>query len=131
MRSILIIGALLGLLSVVFGAAAEHALRPAVGEDLFRQFQTALRYHQFGALVVTAVGLALLGAVPSPIAARLAIAGWLLIGGVLLFSFSIYLSIVLGMPGLTALTPVGGITLMLGWTALIWAALGHPSPRAR
>jgi len=126
-RVILLVGAALGLLSVMIGASAEHAMRPRVDDEVFRYLMTALRYHQIGAVVVTAIGLTLLAAPAAGFARRLRISGWLFTGGTVLFSFSIYASVLFQQPGLTYFTPFGGITLMLAWTALGWAALAHRS----
>lgn len=120
-RVILLVGAVLGLLSVMIGASAEHALRPRVDDEVFRYIMTAIRYHQIGAVVVTAIGLALLAPVPQGVQRALAVSGWLFVAGTVLFSFSIYLSALLDMPGLTMITPVGGTTLMVAWAALAWA----------
>lgn len=57
---ILILGALLGFISVAFGAYAEHGLREAVTEEHFRFLMTAIRYNQVHAAVIAAIGLALL-----------------------------------------------------------------------
>jgi len=84
---------------------------------------TAVRYHQLGALVVVVVGLALQAGLPQSFGRRLAISGGLFVAGTLLFSFSIYAAALSGVEALTWLTPVGGITLMLAWLSLAWAAL--------
>ncbi len=126
MRLMLIVGAVLGLLSVMIGASAEHALRPRVDDEVFRYIMTAIRYHQIGAVVVTAIGLTLLAPLGHRIRRGLAVSGWLFTLGTVLFSFSIYLSALLGMPALTAITPVGGTTLMIAWAFLIRAGwLGY------
>ena len=57
---ILIFGALLGFISVAFGAYAEHGLREAVTEEHFRFLTTALCYNQVHAVMIAAIGLALL-----------------------------------------------------------------------
>lgn len=122
----LVAGAVLGLLSVVTGAASEHVLQGRTDAEGFRYVMTAIRYHQFGALAVTAIGLALLfgsTSLPAAMTRRAALAGWLLVAGTVLFSFSIYASVALDRPGLTYVTPVGGTTLMLGWLALAWAGV--------
>ena len=50
------------------------------------------------------------------------VAGWLFIGGTLLFSGSLYLLAITGVRMLGAITPVGGFAFILGWLALAWAA---------
>ncbi|WP_420337689.1 DUF423 domain-containing protein [Roseibium sp.] len=120
---ILVLGAFLGFFSVAFGAYAEHGLRPVITEEQFRYLMTAIRYNQVNAAVTIAIGLTLLtGAGPSHPRA-LQWSGLLFVGGAMLFSFSIYLSVFLGVPELTYLTPVGGVTLMAAWTALVLAGV--------
>jgi len=119
MNPVLIAGATLGLLSVVFGASAEHLLQQRVEPEVWRWVMTAVRYHQVGALVVTALGLSLLcGARPTR---WINMSAAFLIAGTVLFSFSIYAAAVTGMRSLTYVTPLGGVSLMFGWLLLIWA----------
>ncbi len=121
MNPVLLIGALLGLLSVAIGASAEHLLQQRVDEEVWRWVMTAVRYHQIGAVTVTAIGLAL--AAQARAADRLRLAAGFLTAGTVLFSFSIYAAAATGAHALTYLTPIGGVTLMFGWLLLVWAAL--------
>jgi uncharacterized membrane protein YgdD (TMEM256/DUF423 family) len=53
----------------------------------------------------------------------LRISGWLLVAGLLLFCGSLY-ALALGAPRQAGLvTPLGGLSLILGWLALALAAL--------
>ncbi len=118
---ILIIGALLGFFSVAFGAYSEHGLRPKVSDEEFRMLMTAIRYNQVHALIISALGLIIL---PSSFLNihLFRRSGFLFIVGTILFSFSIYTSVGLQIPSLLYLTPVGGITLMVSWLSLAYAA---------
>ena len=118
---ILIIGALLGFFSVAFGAYSEHGLRPKVSDEEFRMLMTAIRYNQVHALIISALGLIIL---PSSFLNihLFRRSGFLFIVGTILFSFSIYTSVGLQIPSLLYLTPVGGITLMISWLSLAYAA---------
>jgi len=118
---ILMFGAALGFISVGFGAYSEHALKPIVTAEEFRFLMTAVRYNQVHAVTIIAIGLALLN---GSMLSNLKILKWsaaAFILGTLLFSFSIYMSVFLGIPSLTYLTPVGGITLMAAWFMLMVA----------
>lgn len=123
MNRILLIGAVLGFLSVALGAMSEHLFRTRVDDEVFRWVMTAIRYHQVGSLVITALGLGLLADPARAVRARLTLSAWLFAAGTLLFSFSIYAAALTGIEGLTYVTPVGGITLMAAWLVLAWAAL--------
>lgn len=116
MNRLLLGAGLLGLLSVIMGAAGDHAfaLTPAQAES----FDTAVRYNMIYA------GLAAALALTASTGWR-RVAGLLFAGGAALFAGSIYLSVATGIAGLTFLTPLGGLTLMAGWGALILSALGR------
>lgn len=121
MNPVLVAGAVLGLLSVVIGASAEHLLQQRVEAEVWRWVMTAVRYHQVGALIVTALGLSLLcGARPTR---WINMSAAFLIAGTVLFSFSIYAAAMTGILSLTYVTPIGGVSLMFGWVLLIWAGL--------
>ena len=49
------------------------------------------------------------------------VAGWAFTFGVLIFSGSLYLLVVTGKTWLGAITPIGGVTLLVGWAALALA----------
>ena len=118
---ILIVGALLGFFSVAFGAYSEHGLRPKVSDEEFRMLMTAIRYNQVHALMISVLGLITL---PSSFLNihLFRRSGFLFIVGTILFSFSIYTSVGLQIPSLLYVTPIGGITLMISWLSLAYAA---------
>lgn len=120
---ILAAGALLGLIAVAFGAYAEHALRPELTAHVAASLQTALRYNELHALVITAIGLFRLCPDAARVAPGLNWAAAGFIAGTLLFSFSIYLSVLLERPALTTAAPVGGSLLMAAWATLVWIGL--------
>ena len=116
---ILIIGALLGFISIAFGACAEHGLRVTVSEEHFHLLMTAVRYNQIHAMVITALGLATLNRGKLADMPTLRLSALLFIIGTILFSFSIYFSIVFNIPSLVNVTPVGGTTIMVAWLLLL------------
>lgn len=120
---ILIFGALLGFISVAFGAYAEHGLREAVTEEDFRFLMTAIPYNQVHAVVIAAIGLALLNGGKLSNVTALKWSGLLFIIGTVMFSFSIYLSVSLDIPNLVNITPVGGMTIMAAWLVLMVAGI--------
>jgi uncharacterized membrane protein YgdD (TMEM256/DUF423 family) len=111
---------LLAATGVALGAFGAHALKSRLPPDLLALWHTGVQYHLWHALGVIAVGLS---AAIVPDGPWLRGAGALLLAGILLFSGSLY-ALALGAPrGLGALTPIGGISLMLGWLALVVAVL--------
>jgi uncharacterized membrane protein YgdD (TMEM256/DUF423 family) len=49
------------------------------------------------------------------------VAGWSFIGGVLLFSGSLYMMTITGQTKLGAITPFGGLLFLVGWAAIMVA----------
>ena len=116
---ILIIGAFLGLFSVAFGAYSEHGLKPVITDEEFRFLMTAIRYNQVNAAVIIAIGFVLKS---SHSISKLPVFQWsgkIFVIGSFLFSFSIYLSILLGIKEITYLTPIGGVGLIVAWALLL------------
>nr|WP_290125228.1 DUF423 domain-containing protein [Francisella noatunensis] len=56
----LIIGAILGFISVAFGAYAEHGLKSQISAEHFEFIMIAIRYNQIYAIVISGIGIALL-----------------------------------------------------------------------
>ena len=119
---ILLTGALLGLISVAFGAFAEHGLKETVSDEHFRFLMTAVRYNQIHSVIIVVIGLSTRSSGCWCDTQHLNWAGAAFIIGTMLFSFSIYLSVSLQIPSLGNLTPLGGITIMIGWLMLAFAA---------
>ena len=122
MSFILVSGAILGFVSVSFGAYSEHGLKPIVSEEDFRFLMTAIRYNQVNSVIICAIGLFILVADKNKIK-LFKLSGQIFVIGTLLFSFSIYLSILLKMPNLQYLTPIGGMTLLGSWLIFLISAL--------
>ncbi len=120
---ILVFGALLGFVSVAFGAYAEHGLRETVSEEHFRFLMTAIHYNQVHAVIISTIGLVLLNGGKLGRIRVLRWSGLLFIAGTVLFSFSIYISVSFALPSLVNVTPIGGMTIMVAWLMLLASAL--------
>ena len=125
MRLFWMLGTGLALLAVAAGAFGAHALRARVPVELLAVFETGARYHMYHALALLAVAWAS-QAWPGP---AVTAAGWLFVGGIVLFSGSLYLLALTGVRWLGAITPIGGAAFLAGWALLLWAgARGGASP---
>jgi uncharacterized membrane protein YgdD (TMEM256/DUF423 family) len=118
-RLAIVLGAALMFVAVALGAFGAHALRARLGPDAQAIWQTAVQYHAWHALALVAVGLAL---AQHPERAGLAVAGWLLLAGIVLFSGSLYALSLTGVKGLGAVTPFGGVAFLAGWLVFAWTA---------
>ena len=115
----IVFGATYGLLGVALGAFGAHALRERLAPEMLRVWETAVQYQFWHALALLAVGALALRA-PAP---GVAWAGGGFALGVLLFSGSLYALALSGIRVLGAITPIGGVALLVGWAALLWVAL--------
>lgn len=126
-RRVLATGAAFALLAVVVGAFAAHGLKATLGAPQLALFETAARYQMYHALALLVVGV--LVNLPQFSRRLLGYAVLAFIVGILLFSGSLYLLALSGIRWLGAVTPLGGISFLLGWLVLIVAAL-KPVPGA-
>jgi uncharacterized membrane protein YgdD (TMEM256/DUF423 family) len=112
-RWFLALGAISACTSVVFSAAFAHL--PVFAGGVPTAVQTALSQQQFHSLGLLFAGLALrvFGA-----SRWLQAAGWLMLLGLLLFSFNLYARHVLGWHALRALVPWGGAAWIMAWLVL-------------
>lgn len=117
-RTWLVLAAVLGLTAVATGAFGAHALEARLSADDLDTYQTAARYHMYHALAL--IGVAYLTARLGTALVRAA--GWLLVGGTLIFSGSLYLLALSGVGILGAVAPLGGACLLAGWACLGLAA---------
>ena len=120
---ILFWGAFLGLSSVLFGTYLEHDLKENINAEHYRNLMTALRYNQIHAVVISAIGMALINGGKLSEISAFKWSGKLFVVGTFLFSFSIYISISFDIPKLVYLTPFGGITIMVSWFTLLVAGI--------
>ena len=118
-KAIMFLGGLYGLLAVLLGAFAAHALRDVVSDDSLSSWRTAVNYQMSHALVLLFTGLWRQLGGPR----LLSVAGSLFSIGVLAFSGSIYLLVLLEVPWMGPLTPLGGLSLIGGWLCLCLAVL--------
>lgn len=112
-------GALLGFIGVAAGAFGAHALKQRLPQDLLAIFEVGVRYQLYHALVLM-VNVWIMTVTPGSWAV---LAGWSFISGTLIFSGSLYILVFSGIRAWGAVTPIGGILLLLGWIFLAVAAL--------
>ncbi len=115
-RALFVIGAVSGALAVAAGAFGAHALADAVSPERLATFRTGASYHLVHAL---ATCLAALVAAHVPGRAVRA-GGWLFVAGTVVFAGSLYALVLLDLPVLGAVTPLGGAAFIAGWLALAW-----------
>lgn len=114
-----VLGALFGLLAVGLGAFGAHGLEGVFAPEEMVTYETAVRYQMYHALALLLLSAASGNLPPSAVRG----AGWAFTLGVLIFSGSLYVLLFLDLPWLGAVTPVGGVSFMVGWVILGWGFL--------
>ena len=105
--------ALLGT-AVALGAFGAHGLQSMVTADRVDVWEKAVRYQSLHAMALMILAVT---------AQHLEAKTWrraaiLFQIGIVLFSGSLYLLVLLDMPALGAITPLGGIAMIAGWAVL-------------
>jgi uncharacterized membrane protein YgdD (TMEM256/DUF423 family) len=123
----LVLAAVLGATGVAAGAFGAHGLKSVVPASQLDVWKTASHYHLLHALalMVLGLGMQLSGQLAASAWVRRAAHCWT--AGTVVFSGSLYLLVLVPLPALGAITPVGGVLLVLGWVGLLLAALTLPS----
>jgi uncharacterized membrane protein YgdD (TMEM256/DUF423 family) len=113
-------------LSVVLGAFGAHVLRDLVSPEDLNSGKTGVLYQMFHSSAIFIVGM-MYRHYPNK---KILWAAYFFIIGIILFSGSLYTIVLLKSAGveinplIAALTPLGGISLILGWLSMF---LGVPS----
>ena len=114
-----VVGAVSAAVGVALGAFGAHGLKSRVSAEMLAVFETGVRYQMYHALALLAVGWT---ATRWP-GSAVSVSGWLFLSGIVLFSGSLYLMTFTGARWLGAITPIGGLAFILGWSMLAVAAL--------
>jgi uncharacterized membrane protein YgdD (TMEM256/DUF423 family) len=109
-------GALWAAIGVALGAFGAHGLEGKVDARALQWWGTGVQYHLWHALGVVAAGL---------FASARNVPAWpaaLLLAGSAIFSGTLYAMTLGGPRMLGMVTPIGGLLMIAGWTALAWQA---------
>lgn len=115
-RMVFATGSILAGLGVAFGAFGAHGLKAAVSPEMLAVFETGVRYQMYHGLGLLALAWAI-GRWPER---RLETAAWLMLGGTVVFSGSLYILVLSGVRWFGAITPIGGVALIAGWGLVAW-----------
>ena len=117
----LILGTILGGLSVALGAFGAHGLKKIVSPESVATYQTGVQYQMYHALALLLIGV---------LAERWTgsffhYAGFFFLGGIVLFSGSLYLIVSMHAMNkpvplpVNLVTPIGGLLFIAGWILLL------------
>lgn len=123
-RRMVVCAGISGAMAVAMGSFAAHGLEEYLSSSdqsgpfvlkRLRQFDVAVRYHLIHSVALLALSSVRIG---SPGGRR-----WvarLFVTGLILFSGSLYLLVLTNTPQLGAITPLGGLSWIVGWLLLLW-----------
>ena len=113
MRScFLFLGAISALVGVGMGAFGAHGLKAILSVEQLTIFQTAVTYQMWHALGLLAISIIYQQVAKSNL---LIWAGWLMFIGIIIFSGSLYLLVLLDLKWLGMITPIGGVNFIVAW----------------
>jgi uncharacterized membrane protein YgdD (TMEM256/DUF423 family) len=106
-----IVGALLAALGIALGAFGAHGLRATLGELQLGWWNTGVQYQMWSAIGLLAIAaLPRTGDLPAILIAA----------GTIIFSGTLY-AMAMGAPRfLGAVTPIGGLLMIAGWSLVAW-----------
>ncbi len=125
MKKLVSIGSIMMALAVIIGAFGAHALKPLMSVTQNQTFETGVKYHFYHALGILIIGI-LYNTIQHKNLIR---AAYLMLLGIILFSFSLYLLALkqsLGIGHWTFLgpiTPMGGVCFIAAWLLVCWTVV--------
>ncbi len=117
-KQILQLAGISGVLAVGLGAFGAHSLEALLIQNgRLDTFQTAVNYHFYHTLALFGIGVL---ATIKPDWKGISFAAWSMVLGILIFSGSLYVLSLTGITWLGAITPLGGLAFILGWSSLVY-----------
>jgi uncharacterized membrane protein YgdD (TMEM256/DUF423 family) len=113
-KTIIVTASILLAFAVAIGAFGAHGLKAHLSEAMLQTWKTGVEYHFYHAL-----GLLLIGVLS--VSKQSNLLNWsaiFLFAGIILFSGSLYILAITGIKWLGAITPLGGISFIVGWVLL-------------
>jgi len=119
-KKFLAIASFMMALAIAIGAFGAHGLKALVSEQMLKVYNTGVQYHFYNTLGLFAAALIINFKTESK---KIIIACWLILIGMIIFSFSLYALVILDMPILGAITPIGGTLLIIAWLLVTYSIL--------
>jgi uncharacterized membrane protein YgdD (TMEM256/DUF423 family) len=117
-KQILQLAGISGAIAVGLGAFGAHSLEALLIQNgRLDTFQTAVNYHFYHTLALFGIGVL---ALVKPGWKGISFAAWSMVLGILIFSGSLYVLSLTGITWLGAITPLGGLAFILGWSSLVY-----------
>lgn len=119
-KMFLAIASFMMALAISLGAFGAHGLKSILDEYMLKVYNTGIQYHFYNTL---GLFIATFIYALKPQSRKIYISLWLILIGMIIFSFSLYALTILNMPILGAITPIGGTLLIIAWLTLTYGIL--------
>jgi uncharacterized membrane protein YgdD (TMEM256/DUF423 family) len=114
-KLIIIIGSISGAISVILGAFGAHALKDVLNASgRLETYETAVKYQMYHSLALILLGILMLHFQHR----FLNYASYSFLVGIIIFSGTLYTLCATGITKLGAITPIGGVFLIVAWALL-------------
>ncbi len=107
-------GGIFGFIGVGLGAFGAHGLKGTLSPEMMEIFRTGVLYQLIHTVVITAIAIN---------GKKFDTACLFFAAGVILFSFSLYLYAITGIKTIAMVTPLGGLSFLIGWSLVIIIAI--------
>jgi len=117
-KTFLQISSILMAIAIGIGAFGAHGLKPYLDDYGLSIYAKAISYEFYmtiGLFIISFISIII------PNSAKVKIAFYLVLSGMLVFSFSLYILSITKIMWLGAITPVGGILMITGWIVLFFS----------
>ena len=114
----LLIASLSGMLAVILGAFGAHGLEKLVDAKMLQRFHTGVEYQFYHSLALLLISI-LYKLIRNK---YVMFAGYAFLLGMVLFSGSLYAYVLTGVKGFAMVTPLGGLSFMIGWALLAFSS---------
>ena len=104
-------GGIFGFLAVMLGAFGAHGLKETLSPEMMDIFRTGVLYHLIHSVIILVIGIS--GN------RKFFKAALMFTIGIILFSFSLYLYSVTSIKTFAMITPLGGVSFLIGWLMVI------------
>ncbi|BDQ03826.1 DUF423 domain-containing protein [Ignavibacterium sp.] len=107
----IVISAVSGFSAVAIGAFGAHGLKEKLTAEMLEVYKTGVLYHLVHTVVLLSLALSekIKTNVPSIF----------FLAGIILFSFSLYIYSTSGIRFFAMITPLGGVSFLIGWLMII------------
>lgn len=112
LKKYFLVGTLGLALGIALGAFGAHGLKDIVSEKMLANYETGVRYQMYSALAIMII--AIVASFKEELKKPLSTSCLLIMLGAIIFSGSLYVMALTGMTFLGAITPIGGVLMIVG-----------------